>query len=143
MTLTFTVKEMMNKMELLTIKRLNNSDFHLATIKGFGYYDNFYVGRTIILNNKKYKIDTIKDRSGLIYTLLLHRPRYNLIYTYDEIDFHQVTEIERESSKKIIIHETVISSVFGFDTAEECLEEFLLLKKLADYERGLYTNGSN
>lgn len=141
MTLTFMAKERTNNMKIISFKNKRDdgqSEFYDVTIQGFGYYDHFYVGKTIVINDKRYKVHALVSKTGLIYKLILHRPKYNLIYNYDPVDFYHVVEIERNSAKQLTIHESNISFSYVFNSPEECLKEFLLLKKLGDYERGYY-----
>ena len=94
----------------------------------------FTKNSTIFIDNEKYKIKETKcrgfDRVPRVYDIILeHKPQLTK-FNYNSIEFLHISKIERIEGKKIQIRTHQIIMELPFDSAEECLNEFLQLKKM-------------
>ena len=88
----------------------------------------------VFIEDKEYRIVESKvknyDDIPRIYNVLLKLLPKKTKYDYNNINFMNVYKIERASKKLIKIYQHQITSEIYFNDSEECLNEFLQLKKI-------------
>lgn len=126
--------------KIITFKQ-KSADGYYAKLAAKSFYEDFYKGRKIMLQGRRFKVVTVLSQDGLVYELELSRKNYDTSINYDEIDFGQVMEIARTSELTISIYfANNFEAQFIFDDAEKCLHEYLMLQLISKEERSYGEN---
>ena len=119
-------------MKVLDLKRIEGNHFKAVLT---GEMSEWYTKKeTVFIEDKRYIIRESKCRDfntvPRVYDIILeHKPQMTK-NNYSAINFMHVFEITRESPRMLHIHQHQLVTQVVFDTPEECLNEFLQLKKM-------------
>lgn len=122
-------------MKIIELKQTDFVGYYNAIVEMPGE-DLLYRGQRLMIDGKRYFVNEFKETKHKTFDIMLYRPEYGTIYSYEKYDFFDIQNIERTKKNEITISlgDGAIST-YTFETPEDCLKELLTLNKIYNIER--------